>query len=150
MRTGVRAVESLTAVVGAALALFGAVLVLTGCSGSDSASVEDEIVEEEEPHPLEGAWTTTGTDARYGDATVRMQMEADGELVVTVSLAAGGTLRFTGAWETEGQQLLLTGVYFEPAGQAQVIWATEGDSVMVLEADDGDQQRWSRERIGGS
>ena len=120
-----------------------AVLVLSGCSGSDSASVDDE----DDPvvaHQLEGAWTTTGVDERYGEATVRMQLEPMGELVVTVELAAGGTLRFAGVWMVEEQILELTGPYFEPDGQAQATWSVEGDSVMVLQVPDGNRQRWRR------
>jgi hypothetical protein len=117
-------------------------LILNGCSGSDSTSVDDPV--EAEPHELEGAWTTTGTDDRYGEASVRMQMKADGDLVVTIDLAVGGTLRFAGEWETQEKMLLLTGTYFEPDGQASATWSVEGDSVMVLRAADGDQQRWRR------
>jgi hypothetical protein len=68
-----------------------------------------------------------------------------GELVVTVELAAGGTLRFAGVWSVDEQTLVLTGTYFEPEGQAQATWSVEGDSVMVLQVPDGHQQRWRRE-----
>lgn len=93
---------------------------------------------------MEGTWSTTGTDETYGEAKVQMKMAPEGDLIVTVELAAGGTLRFAGGWTTQDQILLLTGAYFEPAGQAQATWKVEGDSVMVLEAADGDRQRWHR------
>jgi hypothetical protein len=120
------------------------ILVLSGCSGSDSASVDDED-DTYVPHQLEGAWTTTGVDERYGEVTVRMRVDPMGELVVTVELAAGGTLRFAGVWSVDEQTLVLTGTYFEPEGQAQATWSVEGDSVMVLQVPDGHQQRWRRE-----
>ena len=122
-----------------------AILAITSCSGSDSASIDDDDDVVEAPHVLEGAWTTTGNDERYGEATVQLRMDPMGELIVTVELAAGGTLRFAGEWSVDGQTLLLTGTYFEPAGQAQATWAVEGDSVMVLQVPDGNRQRWRRE-----
>ncbi len=96
------------------------VLALWGCSGSDSASIGEEE-EPVEPHVLEGSWTTTGVDERYGEATVQMKLESMGDLVVSVELTVGGTLRFAG------------------------MWSVEGDSVMVLEVRDGNSQRWRRE-----
>ena len=120
------------------------VLALWGCWGSDSASIDEEE-EPVEPHVLEGSWTTTGVDERYGEATVQMKLESMGDLVVSVELTVGGTLRFAGMWSVEGQTLLLSGAYFEPDGHAQATWSVEGDSVMVLEVLDGNSQRWRRE-----
>lgn len=92
---------------------------------------------------LEGAWTTRGVDATFGEVEVEMSLMADGRLSMVLLLANGGRRSFPGTWEVDGEDLVLRGAYFEPDGESRVRFSLE-DELLVLEDAKGQRQEWQR------
>ena len=105
---------------------------------------EEEVEVGEPAHPLVGSWKTHGVDPSLGEVDVLMELEEDGGLRMVLLLAGGGRRSFPGTWEALGDELVLQGAYFEPAGEQRVKWAIREDGVLVLD-DGGRQQEWERQ-----
>jgi hypothetical protein len=80
-----------------------------------------------------------------GEVDVEMMLEEDGRLSMVLILSSGGRRSFPGSWAFEGDELVLSGVYFSPDGESRVRWQVK-DGVLVLEDASGRQQEWQRKK----
>ena len=117
------------------LPAFGLFIWVLACSDESAPTDGDPTTETRSK--LAGSWRAAGTDDDLGDVTVQLTFEEDGRLVIVLVLDTGGQLRFGGSWELAGDRLTLTGAYFQPDGQTQVICEARGDSVLLLRDEAG-------------
>ena len=118
-------------------------LLVAGCGGQSAPVVDEPIVPIEAEAGLAGVWTTHGVDETFGEVEVEMTLGVDGRLSMVLVLASGGRRSFPGGWTLDGDELVLSGAYFEPDGESRVRWRIE-DSLLVLEDATGQQQQWQR------
>lgn len=115
---------------------------LWGCTERPSAAVEDPVPQM--GSELLGTWETEGVDPALGPVRVRMQVERDGSLLMTLFMETGGQRSFPGSWLLEGDEWVLRGAYFGEAGQQRVRWKLEEKGRLILEDEEGRQQVWMR------
>ena len=115
---------------------------LWGCTERPSAAVEDPVPQM--GAELLGTWETEGVDPALGPVRVRMQVERDGSLMMTLFMETGGQRSFPGSWLLEGDEWVLRGAYFGEGGQQRVRWKLEEMDRLILEDEEGRQQVWMR------
>lgn len=125
-------------------ALLPLALLLCWCGDDRSPPTGGVNPDPVEPPPLLGQWETRGTDPQLGDVTVRLELEASGDLSVSLLLSGGGQLRFAGTWEASGDSIVLRGAYFQPDGEARAGYTVHGDSLLVLRQGSEASQQWRR------
>lgn len=123
-------------------------MVLACSSGTETPTDDGAPTPEPPPDiqesPLVGSWTAAAPEGAGNIVEVWMAFESDGDLIVTELLAAGGQLRFRGAWAASEDSLHLVGAYFEPEGGPHVAFSLQGDSLLVLVDEQGRRQEWRR------
>ena len=115
---------------------------LWGCTERSSATGQKEIL----PAGIEllGTWETEGVDPMLGPVRVRMRIEKEGLLIMTIFMETGGQRSFPGTWLVEGDQWVLRGAYFGEDGEQRVQWQVENGGRLILEDEKGLQQVWIR------
>ena len=115
---------------------------LWGCTERSSAIGQKETL----PAGIEllGTWETEGVDPILGPVRVRMRIEEEGLLIMTIFMETGGQRSFPGTWLVEGDQWVLRGAYFGEDGEQRVQWQVENGGRLILEDEKGLQQMWTR------
>ena len=83
-------------------------------------------------------------DEALGSVRVRLRLEGDGTLAMTLFMASSGQRSFPGSWELLDDVLILRGVYFAPDGESRVNWRLREDGVLLLRDVGGVEQEWQR------
>ena len=91
-----------------------------------------------------GTWETEGVDPVLGPVRVRMRIEQEGLLIMTIFMETGGQRSFPGTWLVEGNQLVLSGAYFGEDEEQRVQWQVENGGRLILGDEQGLQQVWIR------
>ncbi len=111
------------------------------CGGKDAVAPEPEMRPED---ALVGTWETQGVDEALGPVRVRMRLDADGGLAMTLFMENGGQRSFPGAWQLLDDVLILRGVYFTPDNESRVNWRLQEDGALLLRDVGGVEQEWLR------
>ena len=116
--------------------------VIWGCTerSSDTGQEETSSAEAE----LLGTWETEGIDPVLGPVRVRMRIEEEGLLIMTIFMETGGQRSFPGIWLVEGDEWVLRGAYFGEDGEQRVQWQVENGGRLILGDEQVLQQVWIR------
>ena len=115
---------------------------LWGCTERSSATGQKET--SSAGVEFLGTWETEGIDPVLGPVRVRMRIEEEGLLFMTIFMETGGQRRFPGTWLVEGDEWVLRGAYFGEDGDQRVQWQVENGGRLILEDEQGLQQVWIR------
>lgn len=121
-----------------------ALVALVACGGTDAPSDPEPSGDGGGQVALVGAWQTSGEDPKLGPVDVRLELQVDGGLRVSLVPPTGATLTFGGSWSLTADTLVLHGAYFGTTGQARAAWILQGDTLLVLQDSTGTQQQWRR------
>ena len=91
-----------------------------------------------------GTWETEGIDPVLGPVRVRMWIEEEGLLFMTIFIETGGQRSFPGTWLVEGDECVLRGAYFGEDGEQRVQWQVENGGRLILGDEQDLQQVWIR------
>jgi hypothetical protein len=119
-----------------------ALCALWGCTERSSATGQEENSPAEAE--LLGTWETEGVDPVLGSVRVRMRIEEEGLLMMTLLMETGGQRSFPGTWLVEGDEWVLRGVYFGEDGEQRVRWQVENGGRLIVTDEQGLQQVWIR------
>ena len=115
---------------------------LWGCTERSSATGQKET--SSAGVEFLGTWETEGIDPVLGPVRVRMRIEEEGLLFMTIFMETGGQRSFPGTWLVEGDECVLRGAYFGEDGEQRVQWQVENGGRLILGDEQDLQQVWIR------
>ena len=113
---------------------------LWGCTERSSATGQKET--SSAGVELLGTWETEGVGLVPG--SVRMRIEEEGLLTLTIFMETGDQRSFPGTCLVEGDDWVLRSAYFGEDGEQRVQWQVENGGRLILEDEQDLQQVWIR------
>ena len=115
---------------------------LWGCTERSSATGQKET--SSAGVELLGTWETEGVGLVLGSVRMRMRIEEEGLLTLTIFMETGDQRSFPGTCLVEEDDWVLRGAYFGEDGEQCVQWQIENGCRLIIVDEQGLRQVWIR------